>query len=319
MPRKKIPLKPANKQMPKTTGILLTGSCGHSYKERFAVPYEARGDVSGKTLAAMTEFKTMIVREALRRECKDCVARADIATSKTRTDLVENFLSLPGFSFPRMDNTPRMAAFAESVRQETIHRNILTLLNEISGTLNKDSLINTLMISAFKKSWESDFIENAAPSPEILALIDKYKKFREEFLNYRQSQDPAVSALASWLILRHHFENDRRYGENRSKIWISATRKYLGYDWSAFSAPEIKSSAVLSAVLVASINTWEDLDDAWNAFQGLSQRYRHDFSDFVSTEIKSGTTLKDTIEGVQVARALIGNDKRDSWSWDSGF
>ena len=319
MPRKKIPLKPVNKQMPKTTGILITGSCGHSYKERFAVPYEARGDVSNKTLDAMAEFKTIIVKEASRRDCKDCVARKDIAFSKTRTDMVEDFISLKNFSFPRMDNTPRMAAFAESVRQETIHRNILALSNEISNALDKDSLINTLVITSFKKNWGTDFVENVRQNSEIIELTNKYRKFREEFLNSRPPKDLSVLAVASWLILRDHFEKDRRYGENRSKIWISATRRYLGYDRSAFSEPEIKSSAILSAIIVASINTWEDLDDAWNAFQSLSQRYRHDFTDFVSKEIANGATLKDTISGVQVARALIGNDKRDQWDLSSDF
>jgi len=309
MPRPRKRLKSLVRQMPNTTGVLATGSCGHETKERIRT--NVWGEYNKENLLKLEEVKEKFLEESLFVICRDCIANENIENKRILLKKLTDLLEIN--DFPELQGSQRMNAFAQEVRFNMTKSECLTISSSVESRLNSNSFVDQILLSTLKKAWPDEEISETPAdiislSQEINNLASKpeygLKKYKERY----------DLSLATWLLLKYRFPNNFMLtSENRSKVWIAISRARYGSP--LLSIGEIPSQVYLSAIIISQFNCWSDRDSAWNAFNTLNSLVSKDMVSFLEQRSKEATSFKLLIKEAGVVSALLGENRNKTSSW----
>ena len=310
MPRPRKRLKSLVRQMPRTTGILVTGSCGHQSKERIRV--DTWGDYEPNKLLKLEEQKQNFLAESLTMLCKDCIAESSIRENRIKLKELTDWLEIDDFI--ELDGSPRMNAYAQDVRVRMTSGEITNISRSIIDRLNSQSFVDQILLSTLKRAWPID--ENDFKSEDILNLYKEMASlsFTNEIGYNRISKERSDITLAIWLLLKYRLpSNFMLNNENRAKVWITITRARYGSP--LLDIRDVPSEVYLSAIIVSHFNCWEDRYSAWEAFNTLNSLTSDELTQFIEKRSENSSSFKDLLKEARVVSALLGETSKELSTW----
>jgi len=309
MPRTRKRLKSLVRQMPKTTGVLATGSCGHETKERIRV--NVWGDYTEENFLKLKKEKEKFLEESFLTLCRNCIADEEVSSKNILLKKLTDLLEIN--DFPELQGSQRMNAFAQGVRFNMARGECLNISNSVKDRLNSNSFVDQILLSTLKKAWPGEEM-NIIPA-DIISLSQEVNNLASEpEYGLRKYEERYDLSLATWLLLKYRFPNNfMLISENRSKVWIAISRARYGSP--LLSIGGIPSQVYLSAIIVSQFNCWNDRNSAWNAFHTLNSLASKDIVNFLEQRSKEATSFKLLIKEAGVVSALLGENQEKVSSW----
>ena len=313
------------RKYPKTTGITVTGECGHSYVTRLNTPYaligQPRSPKAEKKLAAAIADTTTYLAKL---RCPECGALDDLVEVQDRLRIYSELSSLS--ELKPMEGTPRMRAFAEELRFEMLDDSITAIQLAILSEAETPYMFLALAADGIRALYPSDQTEYPEDFKAVAEKLGAHQPFYRGRQRMENSKTPLaankgdgyiVSGLAEWLLVRYKFNfipenaleitDSTRWVKNRKGRGTSANGIYGPY----FSQ-KLPLNIVYTALLTASNPGWKTLEEMEAAFKTLLKRMDRSSHNIFSEHV--GSPLPETVEIVQVMRAL--QDQEEDWNYN---
>jgi hypothetical protein len=272
MPRRKKTLE--EQKYPKTTGLTVTGSCGHVYVRRVRLETVGGKFKTPENIARYDESVVEYTTWFARHECLECEARTTLRDVDSELSLLVQVFALE--PLPTLDGTERVRAFAERLRFQAFRTIASDEARYMSRRLRQPSLADELFVDALRRSrtWDkvADRDQLALLTRQMnTAGIDMYEwpRFVLSQIEPEPSTQAQVRALATWLVVRwtvlHSMVVSRRADSRWWMMRVKGTyqepnpRRDLGL----FDVPD--SQVHFLAAAVAKLDCWESPMDAYAA------------------------------------------------------
>lgn len=312
------------RKYPKTTGINVTGACGHSYTTRINTPFpligQPRSPKGEKKLAAAI---TDSINYLAKLQCLECGALGNIVEVQERLQRYSDIYSLTAMK--PMEGTPRMRAFAEELRFEMLDDNITAIQLAILHETEKPYMFLALAVEGLRALYPSSQTEYVEELKTVADQVSSHQPFYRGRQRMENANSPLaankgegyiVSGLAEWLLVRYKFNfipenaleitDSTRWVKNRKGRGTSANGIYGNY----FSQ-KLPLNIVYTALLTASNPGWKTLEEMEDAFKTLIKRMDRSSHNIFMEHV--GTSLPEAVEVVQVVKALQDHD--EDWNY----
>ena len=247
--------------------------CGHDYSVRITLPYSLIGKPGDETVwAALADH---LAGATSLGTCLDCIAIAERDRVRERMRMLASMCGCSPLA--ELDGTPRLVAYAESVRWEALAGRFAPAATAVETAVSYPTFAERMLQDAFRAQWPDGFSGMLGEDIDLLAM--EMNGFRRgwgtqpgalligglgapHLLSHR-------AALAIWLVWRDSWPDG--YDPLRlmsARAWIASSLHRGRYG--TVSGPA--TSIVNAAVLIADIGGWETRWEAYGAFRTLLSR-----------------------------------------------
>jgi hypothetical protein len=288
------------RQMPKTMSAMIVGSCGHNFKERFYLNFDARGDRTPEKIVIAEAHHREVQETGSNSPCPTCVATEAILDTRKRFNKLTTLLDIDPFR--ELDDTAPRASYAETIREPIVYNEVSRIVDHVWERLLHTSVMDKVLSESLSRAWKINPIDQ--PSKEMQKLLDNLAELYPVAFGSETRIMTTEMALATWLLLKYELPLVGIFYETRSKVWITANRTVKGLP--LLRLEEIPSQVYLAAIIVAQMSCWETPKDAWIAFSTLIGYATHEVSSFLNQQMDEAPTLEDTLEQIAVFASLLG-------------
>jgi hypothetical protein len=248
-------LMPRNwvRKFPKTTGVVFTGSCGHTYQDRVTIPYRLVGRVRTDELEGeLVEWLAVVRKQTELQDCRTCAAGANVEETRKQVEYIMTRLDLPVPAPLR--GTPRQVAYGEQLRFQLLRR-----AADVAFPSGWIGTMGSRLLFAGDGGRYSD---------DIVSVCQRSKRIQHT------EPDPAAVAetLTGWLLGRAAMRAalDAVDWEDTAVGWMRM-RLGRGPKWldQHARAVSLNLGVIFAAAAVGSRTCWDDRFQAEAAFAAL--------------------------------------------------
>ena len=277
MPRKpRNDASPRGRVVPKTSGIVATGTCGHEFSHRYPVPAPLVGKpFEGAALEAFLRWREHTAQVMGCADCLDC--RASEILGKTRLTFAKWTEWLQVADVPALEpGTFKSLAFAESVRWGVVQERMLQSLRMTRELFNDRSTATHIIDAALRSQWPDeqwvDLAYNHAGSPAAYFLKERLPRDVLSPIGQLERGGAPQQALALWILSRATWPNEDHilFTERRGSAWIALKRsRRLGPGHQVHDVGSRVDADVVACRIVVQLGHWKDPMEAWDFFTAL--------------------------------------------------
>lgn len=288
------------RKVPKTTGVTATGTCGHGYQRRIALPRYMSGKVADAAAVAEADHFIQGTCEALRSQpCPDCMAALTLTGIRGALRTLAEVLDRP--VPPPLIGTTRQVAFAEGVRSDRFWSAVTARVSLTMDMVGRKSAADDLLTHVLRARFPE--VVSVAHVPEdIEQLAEQMRSATRSVMYLHRNTREAVCWLAVWLVLRAEWDADWAvFHHSNTRGWITKRRA------KDYETPLVLSSlatSVQAAVLTVRIGGWRTREEAAAMFATLMRE--ESLLGNLLTTAGPQESLNDLMEQTSVMDALTG-------------
>lgn len=292
-------MQPLPDKKPKSVGVKIKGSCGHSYTHRIDLQ-----DISYLESTAYDTEKNKAIEKVSRilsaRDCNNCMGKQEIESIKTANDGIMDALGLARLS-PIETGSYGQKAWAERVRSSHLQHIILLSISLVGGMSTAEYMI---FGSQYKDRTYPDTIKQS---------LDKFRDIKTHisevgYLGYVFTSDldgPDSTLLRRLLLVRYLIkENLLFFKEHRHTAWIMHDKTGKNpYNTRFKHVPP----TLYFSIMVALAEEFDSVEEYESLIEALSERARPEIKEVVGS-LDPTMSPAEKMDLVRVYLSLRGKD-----------